>query len=69
MDAMDAGIEKEKVKQLERIADGLAELNNTLGELLIPAEQLGECVGYVPPAPHQKEGYYVLRISGTVYNN
>lgn len=45
--------------ELTRIADSLESISDSL-------EALSECVGYVPPAPHQKEGYHILRIGGSV---
>lgn len=52
------------INVLERIADSLESIKTSLETL----EPLSECVGYVPPAPYQKEGYYILRIGGNVDN-
>lgn len=52
-------VEVAKLTQLNRIADALEEIGDNL-------ERLTNCVGYIPPAPLQKEGYHVFRIAGQV---
>ena len=53
-------------KQLERIAVALEEINSELGEISAYLKSLDECVGYVPPRPHQSQGYHFLRIAGQI---
>ena len=55
------GFEQLQIEQLNRIADALEEISDNL-------EQLTNCIGYVPPTPIQKEGYYIIRIGGYVDN-
>lgn len=59
--------------QVQVLLNDIKEIDNTLGmieEYLCNISEslwkLSKCVGYVPPTPHQKEGYYILRIGGSV---
>ena len=56
-------------KQLERIADALERISEDLNSINYGIERLTECIGYIPPLPHQKEGYRFLRIAGQVDAN
>lgn len=68
MDA-DTQVEVAKLVQLTRIADNLEGINENLSTMKEALTTLTECVGYIPPRPHQKEGYCFLRIGGDVYSN
>lgn len=57
-----------KIEQLKRIADLLEDINGTLISMSAPIDVLSDCVGYVPPTHYMKEGYHILRIGGSVYN-
>lgn len=59
-------LEQMKVEQLKRIADVLEDINGVLISMSAPIEELSDCVGYVPPRHHMKEGYHVLNIAGRV---
>ena len=63
------------VSDEERVIDELGMIDSSLqeiGEYLCNISEslwkLSKCVGYVPPAPYQKEGDYILRIGGNVDN-
>lgn len=59
-------------KQLDRIANSLENIDcNICGleDSLNALNALSECVTYIPPMYHQKEGYYVFRIAGQIDTN
>lgn len=62
-------------EQLKRIADALENIAQELGSVNVHLgslqeleclSELDKCIVYVPPMPHQKEGYHILRIGGQV---
>ena len=57
-----------ELKRLDRIADVLEDINGTLISMGGDIEELGECVGYVPPRQGyvKTEGYKFLRVGGSV---
>lgn len=50
-----------EMDSINRIADALEEIGDNL-------ERLANCVGYIPPTPLQKVGYYIFRIGGCIDN-
>lgn len=51
--------------KLEEISDTLYE-NEEFGNVAESLSAIANCVGYIPPTPLQREGYYILRIGGNV---
>lgn len=66
---MEAGKDQVALGDSEKIINKLREFNDTFGmieehlcNISKSLQKLSRCVGYVPPTPHQKEGYHILRI-------
>lgn len=51
--------------KLEEISDVLYG-NEEFGSITESLSAIANCVGYIPPTPIQREGYYILRIGGHV---
>lgn len=60
--------EEKVINELGMIDSSLQEIGEYLCNISESLWKLSKCVGYVPPAPRQKEGYHILRIGGSVDN-
>lgn len=66
-------------KKLDRLVDVLENINKEVSSIncdicglensLNSLSELSECVAYIPPTYHQKEGYYVFRVAGQIDTN